>query len=684
MQGAAVKEGILASLPIPKASTATEGHAAQTCLRALTTALLCFYETNTVADILAAVLPYGLLHFDQEGVDIKIEGPIYAAIRQYVIAVAKEEDTDPLRQTLLQAIEAKRRTVSGSSLKEVISSCMYKPTDLSFSIGLLRWVLTSLHRRHHECYPTRSFTVWALAVVLSELGFQVSASLWAVSNEEDYELQVSNASYRTGHPDVILVTASVGHTDPMALGATTLGPDVSYKPQLLPIRAIPCVAFNHLACNAGKVNTQFLSDVWDFSFEHVQRAIGSVQLNPRVQLKAISDTGSIHNEHKRLAAFWSIHIEEIIRAPMLRFMSHDDGISELVEPLGKHFLHHAGLQNTPNFGSDALDHWHIMTAIVLATIFSACCKCLRQDGKLAGPQTQVAFHSSYIYRPKVYNWADVVGRAMKGLASSAEWIGMLLEVVTGVEHPKPLTDMSTNVLSRSWQLIPSGNASLEQSTVTDVFGVQTNGIVLLSDFLIRPTTQPDSLITYHVQYGQILDFPIEDCGYIRAAKTVRPICSLPLNGEYRDILGDDSLRNSPSFPIRLDVEPDWEGDPRLIVLRARREGVVVATISAELLSKRIHYTTLRCKCGKLTPTALVDRNERWQVVTIAEILGAHGSRVAIDRNSRVYVCTYGDEIARLVCAGLLECRDLGIVRDCVSCACVAMLAKKGLGGVLIG
>ena len=234
IQGAAVRDGTLASLPLPNASTATEGHAAQLCLRALAVALLCFFEPDTATHVLAAVVPYGLLHYEQEGENINIEGSIYAAFRQYVKAVATEEDIDPIRHSLLRAVENKQSQVSGASLKEILSCNLLQTVDVPYSIGVMRWVLTSLHRRRHECYPTRSFNTWALAVVLSELGFQVSASLRAVNSEDDYVGQVSESRYSTGHPDVILVTASVGETDLMAPRPTAPNPAVTYKPQLIP------------------------------------------------------------------------------------------------------------------------------------------------------------------------------------------------------------------------------------------------------------------------------------------------------------------------------------------------------------------------------------------------------------------------------------------------------------------
>jgi len=680
VQGTAVKDGTLTSFPLPNASTAMEGDAAQICLRALTVALLCFFEPDTATHVLVASVPYGLLHYDQEGEDVKIEGPIYAAFRQYVKAVATEEDTDPIRQSLIRAVENNQARVSGASINEILSCNLLQTVDMPYSIGLVRWVLTSLHRRRHECYPTRSFTVWALATVLSELGFQVSASLWAVNNEDDYVAQISSSRYRTGHPDVVLVTASVGETDLMAVQPTAANPAVTYKPQVIPIRSIPWVAFQHLAGNDGTVNTQYLSDVWEYAFDQATRAVESPRLSMNVRIKPVPDHDLIYAEHKRLAAFWSFHIEAILRAPMQQFIPHHDGLSNLVDPCRKHFWHHPGLQHASELGDEAMDHWYVMTTIILATVYAVCCKSLRHDGKPAGAHTQVAFHSNFIYGPKVYDWAAVVGQALSGGVSSAEWIGMLLEMVAGVEHPKPLTDMSTNVLSRSWQIIPAGNASLEMTTVTDVFGAQSNGVVLVSDFLIKPTVRPEALILFHVQYGQILDLPTDNGGYIRAASVTRPVYPIPLSDDYRKFLGD----GSPNLSIRIDVEPNWENDARLIVLRARNEGVLVATFSAELASRRIQYTTIPCRCGNPTAKIEVDTNEHWQTATVSQILSANGSRVSIGSNARVYICTAGNEMARLTCASLLECRQVGIVLDCMLCAHRNMVQRTGESSVIVG
>jgi hypothetical protein len=218
------------------------------------------------------------------------------------------------------------------------------------------------------------------------------------------------------------------------------------------------------------------------------------------------------------------------------------------------------------------------------------------------------------------------------------------------------------------------------TTVTDVFGAQSNGVALVSDFLIKPTVQSDALIRYHVQYGQILDFPTDDGGYIRAANVTRPVHPLLLCAEYRNMLRCDS----PDIPIRIDAEPYWEHDPRLIILRARKEGVMVATFSAELASRRIHYTTIPCRCGPSTNSPEVNVSERWQAATVCQILNETGSRVSVGNDVRVYVGTGGDVMAQLTCACLLECRQIGIALACLVCAYhKTMERRKGESLVIV-
>jgi hypothetical protein len=141
--------------------------------------LLCFYATDTVTTILADVVPQTLIHYEQEGDNVTIDGPMRAAFRQYVGAVAVEEDSNTMRNQLLELVETRQSNVSGASLRELLACDSLTVGELPYTSGMIKWILTPLHRRMHEIYPTRSFRAWSLAVVMSELGFQVSASPFA-------------------------------------------------------------------------------------------------------------------------------------------------------------------------------------------------------------------------------------------------------------------------------------------------------------------------------------------------------------------------------------------------------------------------------------------------------------------------------------------------------------------------
>lgn len=632
--------------------------------------MLCFYDCNTVTQILAEVLPYGLLHYKQDGENIEIDGPVLASFRQYVMAISTEEDANSLREELLCHVENKQAEVSGASLGEVLSSDLQLTADLPYSIGLVKWILTSVHKRCYECYPTRSLRAWALALVMSELGFQVSVSTSAVNSKEQYVLQVSDNSLRSGHPDVILVTASVGETDSMSPAPTRINVTAALKPRVIPIRSIPWIAFRHLAGKTGKVTTRYLSDVWEYTFDHTTRVTEIPRLTGgRVRIQSRIKNDCLSTEHKALVRIWSLHLERLISAPVSQFIPYHEGVAAAVDACRHDILsvgrqHQDALQN----GDEALDVWYTMTSIMMATVFALCCKSLRQDGIIAGAHTQIAFPPDLVFGKKVYDWADIAGQAVSGLSSSADWTSMLLEVVAGVVHPTPLDERTTNIMSRSWRVIPgiaSSETNSEKINVSDIFGIQANGIAVVSDFLVKISVNPDALITYHLQQGQLLDLPTDDVGYIRAAVITAPIRTLSLDSTpYTRI-----LENAPSnASVRIDVEPSWGSDPRMVVFRARNEGVTVATLSPELVSRRIHYRTVECKCaGSSTPTVEVASEERWQSITMSKLLEVGGSRIAVPGKTMLYVQA-GDEISQLLCAGVLECNKMAIALGCVSCA----------------
>ena len=659
VQGAAVLDGRLASFPLPRASTAIEGDAGQICLRALVVSLLCFYATDTVTNVLAEVVPQALVHYEQEGDILTIEGPVLAAFRQYVVAVAAEEDSNRLRQQLLEFVETRQSNVSRGSLHELLSSESLTVGDLPYTTGSVKWVLTPLHRRSHETYPTRSFQTWSLAVVMSELGFQVSASPYAVSTVAQYDSQLSDSHCHGGRPEVVLVISSVGKTDPLAPEPTRLNVHVNLKPRMVPIRSVPWIAFRRRA-GAESINTKYLSDVWEYAFHEVSRLTSPPSMkNGNVFINVDLGQELIHTEHRALARLWSVHIERGLRAPLHQFVQRNDGIADAVQACSRAILE--GREIIEKDG-DAVENWYIMTAIVLATIFAVCAKSLQADENAGGAHTEVAFPPDLIYTKKVYDWADIVGRTFSGITSSVEWTGMLLEVVTGVSHPVPLDDRNTNLLSRRWEIIPS-STNQERTRVNDVFGIQANGIAMVSAFLVKPSIRPEALLRYHIQYGQLLDIPIDDVGYIRSAKIAMRHQTISLTSEpFTQFL----RAGRPNATIRIDVEPSWETDQRNIVFKARVEGMPVCTLSPELVSRRIHYSTVSCTCS--VPVDEVEVNEPWQTVPVSKLLAHGGSKVDFGKRSKVYVPAWKDDVSQILCAGLLECRRMVIALNCLSCA----------------
>ena len=64
--------GRFSSIRLPKASTSVSQDAGMCCLRAVTSALLCFLDEATTTDILMAVLSANMIHYDQDGVVFEV------------------------------------------------------------------------------------------------------------------------------------------------------------------------------------------------------------------------------------------------------------------------------------------------------------------------------------------------------------------------------------------------------------------------------------------------------------------------------------------------------------------------------------------------------------------------------------------------------------------------------------
>ena len=230
---------------------------------------------------------------------------------------------------------------------------------------------------------------------------------------------------------------------------------------------------------------------------------------------------------------------------------------------------------------DGNEDWYTFLAIVLGTAYGVCSMmvCADVDGTDA-VQLEVAMDSALLStsdKEKVSKLRQIITglhnaldvkvwdrRGKKGLgppvrgARWVEWIEWLLSLFTG--HPLP---PHQRILGTSRPAI----------------GYYANGIFAIMDVMLRPSLCPLAVNRFHVSYGQPLQIPVSETGYVIPQSSWRPTDMGILDPMSFPIAS--SLKSTkPDRKIRIDLEPCWEEDPRQVVFRARVDGVPVYTFSA--------------------------------------------------------------------------------------------------------
>ena len=238
---ARVSGGILKRVRLSNVSTATEGDPGLICLRAIIIALLCFVEEGTIVDILRKVLPRRLFHYEQEDKEIEIKGPYLAALKQHVKETVKEELRDDFRSKLLDTIDSQIHRVSNATREELLN---VQYIDKWLITGLLDWAFTPIATRESSIYYTRSVRVWSLALVLSELGFDIQAVRTAIKEPYEDNAADSNAYGYEGIVEVVLVLSSGWPTDSGWKISKEYSPKTKQPPRIIPIRAYPSISYS--------------------------------------------------------------------------------------------------------------------------------------------------------------------------------------------------------------------------------------------------------------------------------------------------------------------------------------------------------------------------------------------------------------------------------------------------------
>jgi hypothetical protein len=680
VRGLAVQRSGLCAIPGSVQQTAISSDPGMDCLRALTTGLLCLYNVHNTTRVLADIIPFGMLQPDQEDETPAFEGPLLSSLRDWVTSVAAEEDCNTFRRHLSELVSSAQNGLISTRATQRFEFG-YDSGDTNYLLGVLRWMVTPRHRREEKKYPTRSLDVWRTAVVMSELAFDISASLDPIHSSPQYNDFMSGAN-SGDHPDVALVTASVGDTDPWMLQQVHTE-SLTPRPQIVPIRSIPYVAFGHVRFNNTNLSPEELVDIWNVSFGHAKEAVGVPTLSRggNVLLPARKDTALVRENHKHLVAIWSPHLARILRPAMDIYVPASFG-----DETWSHTEILAYFQRRKSGEPIMFEHYEIrdnvykMTAILLGSIYGACFQSLipmtSVDGNVLSEFLEVAFSSEKILGDKLFGWAASLGLALGGLLESSRWTGLLLELVTGIEHVQPLDKQPTaGLLGRRLNVVSQPGVFQESHVrVSDIFGAQVNGIFAVSDFVVRPSTNANNALKFHVGTGRILNLPVNDSGYLRASPISPASLDLPLNpAPELEVLSRQEGAASTPEAFRIDAEPHWEFNAEDICFGIRSKGISISTLNISQVLERTQNRTVLCKCGRPKSKVAVPRSERWQVVTVSQFLRRSypgGSRCGayIRDENKIIVDVEGDDVKRILVVGILQCRKMAICKDCVLCA----------------
>lgn len=374
-----------------------------------------------------------------------------------------------------------------------------------------------------------------------------------------------------------------------------------------------------------------------------------------------------HVEHNKLVSMWSLQLNRVLGTAMTRWVPESVAAKGVIEYA--HNIRHERVMESLQDDSEAKDMWHVMVAIILAAVFAIGAKGFYIDGIPMNSDTEVAISRGLLYDKKLDHWADIAGSALIGGVTPAQWTGFLLQLSTGGTHEQPLGEVETNVSisGPSYHLPSIGNLNEQKVRVSNVMGMQANGVIAISDLIVRRSISNTSILLYHLQYGQLIDHPLDDDGYIRASLAMGPSSTIALNPDHETSVLSAA---ESGVTIRIDVEPDWENDPRSVVFRARQNGICFASFSPYTAASRLQMSTKGdlCVCKGHTTSVEVPVTERWQVVDVSQLASGNGQRVGLPSGDRIFVPAAGDEASALLCLGWLDCDSVVVARDCLKCA----------------
>ena len=508
-----------------------------------------------------------------------------------------------------------------------------------------------------------------MAFIMETLGFQVQAEPGVVQSVRDYKGNMQ-ASYRFGEaPRVFLVMMNGEETDPMPVKHTPHAQD-SPKPQIVMMRGIPWIAFRHFRGTSDEVDTQYLVDVWRFSFPSSKecfRRISMLKQSIQIEIEP-SEVESVPEHHKLLISDFSPELERICGAAIRHFipmLPHSPGwnISEIKEHMRVLRTEEERFLPRPPCRGNC----YVLYAIVAGAIYGLCSNAYFDNGDSLSEDSEVAFIPDIIYEnagQRLGRWARTLGHSLRGHhVALQQWSELLFEIFLGKD-----TESGSLVASSRNIYINQQNPYRERLFL----GAQANGLTAVSDMLVTTTTGTEAFCYFHIKRGQILSFPLTEDYYIQASSYLELASTLDKDPEPNNSTLRRFERGGADFAIRIDVEPCWKEDPRTVLFMGRAHGVPIATLNISTFLDRMSYQAVQCNCLKPVWEVPVPVGQRWQCVTLYQLKRTKYQsirRVNVNGpDNRILIDASQSMAATIFAVCILHVRQLSLASSCLACA----------------
>lgn len=568
-----------------------ENDAGMACLYAIITALLCFFDDEGVCRILMEIFPKYLVSYEQDDVTLSADGPLNSAMRSFIRAVNSEEQFCRTRENLLRKLDKKTKCML-SSFQRPPQEC--EVMDDRHVIALLTWVVTKYSVRESPVYLTRSFYAWAVAELLSSLGFGISVSETAITTQDQYAFALEGSGLQ-GLP-VHFVGASVGKTDP----GLRAGQPVQVAPlyRLVSIRTIPELELSRIFFHEP-VKLENTASLWKFTFNHVQkylRALSHIQdmvgtlQSDTTEKSAESSNRAVQRltDHQRrgleeLSRSWSRSspqsLEELLYIPISRWISKECEQCKTGDTADNCWTDGMDIESEHESTHNEMGRL-LMKAILLAASYAIVTLFVRYGDDRAGLDAEVVT-------------AAPSQRRLSGCFKLQEWCTHMMSVAAVGQGLKGSTrsDRGRVGLTKSIFEAISGHEK-GQFTSPNTFGCYSRGISIISQFLLDPCN-PHADHIFVACFGRMLDLPLGENNLVKATEEHPKLaesdfrCAVATSVENSPECEVEDQSNFDSLMARWDIEPDWQNDEESVHFRCRVNGIPQCTLAPSLVFKAL-------------------------------------------------------------------------------------------------